>query len=109
MNQQIIKISDYTKLPGARHRTDGDNSADWFYEEYVKPIIEAACEKKLKGSIILDLDGTLGYASSFVSQIGVRIHDDFSDCRKWLNKNIEIKSNDDPIQKDIFWNEIKKR
>lgn len=106
---KIIKVADFSKLPGARHRADGDYSADEFYEDYVEaPLKEIVVSKKPRNLLLIDLDGTLGYASSFVSQLAVRILEACGDKRK-LKKIINIKSDEDPSQSEGFWNEIKQR
>jgi hypothetical protein len=109
MTPKIIRVADFSKLPGARHRTDGDYSADEFYEDYIEtPLKEIVASKKPKNLLLIDLDGTLGYASSFVSQLAVRTLEACSDKRK-LKKVIKIKSDEDPSQREGFWNEIKQK
>ena len=98
-----IRVSDFTTLPGARYRDDGDYSADQFFEEFLEKEIENAL--KSSETIVIDLDNNLGYASSFVSQLAVRIKGLVQD-RKKIKRIIKIESNDDPLQKEEFWNEI---
>lgn len=107
MSIAIIKVSDFTTLPGARHREDGDGSADQFFEEFILPTLKKALiNKNLK--VIIDLDGTLGYASSFTSQLAVRIKGEFNNKRS-IRKLVSIKSDDDENQKERFWDEIKQK
>ena len=105
MNELIIKVRDYTILPGARHRQDGDNSADEFYEDHIKKYVQKSLISGQR--ITIDLDGTLGYASSFTSQLAIRIKQECKNKRRLIKKIIQIKSNDDPLQAERFWNEIK--
>lgn len=104
MKENYIKVTDFTILPGARHRNDGDGSADQFFEEYIEEELKKALLDK-KDKVYIDLDGTLGYASSFVSQLAERIK---NTCKKKriVRKKVVIKSNDDPWQKDRFWHEV---
>jgi len=108
MSQLLIKVSDFTKLPGARHRNDGDYSADEFFETKIEMPLRKIIELKNKDKILIDLDGTLGYASSFVSQMAIRILETCNNIHK-IKKIIIIKSDEDPSQKEGFWNEINKR
>lgn len=107
MNTIVVKVSDFTTLPGARHREDGDGSADQFFEERVLPILRKILENK-ESKIIIDLDGTLGYASSFISQLAVRIKGEVHNKRT-IKKRLIIKSDDDENQKERFWDEIKQK
>lgn len=106
MNQVVIRVANFSKLPGSRHREDGDYSADEFFEDYVKDPLEKIINTKSSASLLIDLDGTLGYASSFVSQLAVRVSEICSNKRK-IKKLITIKSDEDPSQKEGFWNEMK--
>lgn len=100
----IIKVSDFTTLPGARHRSDGDGSADEFFDKFVEKRLNEALSAR--STITIDLDGTMGYASSFVSQIALRV---LGTCNKpnTIKKTVRIKSDEDPIQVDRFWSEIR--
>ena len=99
-----IRVSDYTILPGARHVEDGDGSADQFFDNYVKQSLIKILQEK-DSQLVIDLDGTLGYASSFISQLAVRAKELCKNKRK-LHKKLIIKSDDDIEQKERFWNEI---
>lgn len=108
MNQVVISVADFSRLPGSRHRKDGDNSADEFFEDYIeKPLQKAVNNRHSKEHILLDLDGTLGYASSFVSQLAVRALGICSNKRK-LKKIISIKSLEDPAKKKVFGMQLSK-
>lgn len=96
----IIRVADFTTLPGARYRSDGDNSADAFFEECILPVLE-----KSSVALAIDLDNTMGYASSFISQLAQRIFEFLHSSRE-VKRRIILISNDDPTQKDAFWNEI---
>ena len=105
MNTKIVRVRDFTTLPGARHRGDGDGSADEFFEDYVLPSLNPVMKDKT-GQLLIDLDGTLGYASSFVSQLAVRVKNEF-ESRRAVKKKIIIKSDDDRSQEERFWDAIK--
>lgn len=104
-NFRIVRVVDFAKIPGARYRTDGDNSAEEFFEDVLKPIAD---QELLNGtrSILLDLDYTTGYASSFVSELAMRMYKDYHKVRK-IRKRILIKSDEDPGQIENFWDGFK--
>jgi len=88
-----IKISsDFTKTPGARYYTDGSNSGEEFYDKLLKAKYEEAIASGLK--LKVDLDGTDGYASSFLNEAFSRLGNDFG--AEEVNKNLIIISNEVP-------------
>lgn len=100
----IIRVRDFTTVPGARHRTDGDGSADEFYEDYA----EGALERAIKDGkdIVLDFDGTWSYPSSFTSQLAMLIktkHDP-----SYIQEHLDIVANDEPGMIERFWFEYEK-
>ncbi len=58
-----LNVTDFTKYPGPRYKKLGSNSGEEFREEYLI--------KKLKQDpeVIVNLDGVLGYGSSFLEEI----------------------------------------
>ncbi len=106
----VINIAnDFTETPGARFRSDGEYSGEAFYEEKLKPEFNKVWLSD--GKLTLNLDGTYGYASSFISEIFNRLIDEYKDKDKILQK-IEFISNDDPLLinfiKSLFDNDKKK-
>ena len=66
--QMIIRIAnEFSETPGPRSRDEGDYSGQQFLEEILKPKFEEA--KKTKQKLIVDLDGTYGYATSFLESV----------------------------------------
>lgn len=62
-----LKISqDFTEMPGARNRDDGDWSGQEFREDILEKKFEAALKAKEK--LTIDFDGTYGYATSFLEE-----------------------------------------
>jgi len=89
----VIKVSEeFTKTPGARHKTDGNFSGEQFLQELLKPKYEAA----IAGStnLIVDLDGGYGYATSFLEESfgGLARDVGISD----VQKNVSFVSEDEP-------------
>ena len=61
----IISIAkDFSKTPGPRNPDEGDFSGEIFLASILKPQFEKAFQNKLR--LIIDLDGTEGYATSFL-------------------------------------------
>lgn len=53
---------DFSKYPGTRFKHEGFNSAEEFLEKHLLPILSSP-------QILIILDGTNGYASSFLDEI----------------------------------------
>jgi hypothetical protein len=94
-NQIVISVAkDFSEYPGARYRTDGDHSGEEFYEEILKPLLTKIWDNEKV--ILIDFDGTFGYASSFISEIFIRVVEDFKDKKK-IKKKLKFKSEDEPL------------
>lgn len=100
----IIISSDFTDAPGARHRADGPKSGEEFYEDILKPNFVDIKEKQEE--LLIDLDDTWGYASSFISGSFGRLSNEFGseDVLKYLR----FKSQDEPLLIEKIRDEIKK-
>lgn len=67
MDQFIINIaSDFSETPGPRNITEGDFSGELFRDTILNTIFEQALSQKKK--IIVNLDGTFGYGTSFLEE-----------------------------------------
>ena len=62
MNLSIAK--EFTDTPGPRTRDEGDYSGELFLDEFLRPRYEAAIAGN--DTLLVDLDGTEGYATSFL-------------------------------------------
>jgi sporulation protein YlmC with PRC-barrel domain len=103
----LIRVVDFAKTPGARYRTDGDNSAQEFFEDVVKDIADKTFIDS-EGKLFFDLDYTTGYASSFVSELAHLMKVSYGKVKK-IKKRIIIKSDEDPGQIERFWNGFNKK
>lgn len=102
-----IKISESFGLyPGARYRSDGPFSGQQFYEDILKPNLLEVWNKS-DAKLLIDFDGTFGYASSFISEVFIRVVKDFHDKKKIIKK-IKFKSEDDPLLIDSILQTIDK-
>jgi hypothetical protein len=66
---EIIKINivkDFSETPGARFIKEGDFSGELFFKTILEPKYLEAKEKKMK--LQIDLDGTSGFATSFLDE-----------------------------------------
>lgn len=101
---KINVLSDFSPYPGARFESDGPFSGEEFYNKLLKPKMKEALEKKTK--LIINLDGTNGYASSFIDQaFGVMLRGEFN--QKDIDETIEYISEEEPnlikiIKEDII-------
>lgn len=64
MNLKVAK--EFSRTPGPRARDEGDFSGQQFREECLIPKINAA--KQLGEQLIIELDGTAGYGTSFLEE-----------------------------------------
>ena len=64
----VVRVAkDFTPHPGGRTKLDGDYSADLFLEKILIPKYKEAQAADVK--LLVDLDGSAGYAASFLHQV----------------------------------------
>lgn len=103
MKEIIVRVLDFAEYPGPRYKSQGTDSGEEFYLELLKPNMRLAIKDKSK--LIIDLDGTAGYAPSFIDEsFGNLVYDFAYDD---ILKIIEVKSSREPdwvelIKKDIY-------
>jgi hypothetical protein len=104
MTTFTINIADdFSDAPGARYIKDGPASGELFYERLLKPKFESAVEENSK--LLVDLDGTFGYATSFISEAFGHLSRDFTS--EQVLKIIIIKSEEDEAVKEFVIKTIK--
>jgi hypothetical protein len=94
----ISVINNFSENPSGRYRTDGPNSGQRFREEVLAPALES------NESVTVDLDGALGFGSSFLEEAFgglVRNGFDASVLRKKLAINSKL-----AIYKQRVWRYI---
>jgi hypothetical protein len=84
--------TDFAKEPGARTYSDGPKSGQEFFEELLRPKYLEAAGLGVKLRIILD--GTEGYASSFINEAFRRLGGEFGPDA--VMANLIIVSNEVP-------------
>lgn len=98
---ESIKISiakDFSKTPGPRYIKEGNFSAELFLKDIFEEEFEKAIEANKK--IVVDLDGTLGYATSFLEEVFGGLTRKYNSDK--VTNLIKIISNEEPwLIKDI--------
>lgn len=89
---KTINISeDFSITPGARHRGDGDFSGQEFFEDILEIAFSNLTDEE---KLLVDLDGTDGYATSFLDEAFGGL------ARKYTKtvvlSKIEFKSDEEP-------------
>lgn len=59
--RKLSVAQDFSRYPAGRHRTDGPWSGEAFRHDLLAPALH-------EGTVEVDLDGTLGYGSSFLEE-----------------------------------------
>lgn len=88
----ISILRDFGDTPGPRSREEGEHSGEQFLEEILLPKFEEALRTDQK--LTVDLDGTEGYATSFLEASFGGLARKFDPAR--VLKVIQIKSDDEP-------------
>ncbi len=93
----------FTNTPGARNYTDGPYSGEEFYDKHLKDAFQEALDENVKLKVILD--GTEGYASSFLNEAFSLLGNKFGPDKVW--KNLIIISNEvpkyiDKVKKSVY-------
>ncbi|WP_379092486.1 STAS-like domain-containing protein [Pedobacter sp. UC225_65] len=93
MNEHILKISTaFSETPGARYYEDGDDSGQEFFDKCLKDAFAKAVAEN--AVLVVDLDDTEGYATSFLDEAFVRLVQEFGKAK--VKKYIRIVSNEEP-------------
>ena len=99
----IIIATDFTDAPGARYKEDGPFSGEEFYERLLLPAYQDVVRNK--GILLIDLDDTWGYASSFISGAFGKLSQNFG--AEIVLKHLLFKSDDSPALIQKVQNEIR--
>lgn len=87
-----IKVFDFDEFPGLRHCSISENSGEEYYHKVLNQAFKNAYEKNEK--LIVDLDGTDAYASSFLDEAFGNLVYDFTLAH--VMRLVEIISEDEP-------------
>jgi hypothetical protein len=98
---KIISIAkDFSETPGPRAEDEGEFSGDEFLKKILRPAYIQAVRDG--GTLTIDLDGTEGYATSFLEATFGGLARDFDAAE--IDRVLKFKSDDEPF----LINEIKK-
>lgn len=87
-----IRVLDFDEFPGLRHCSISENSGEEYYHKVLNKAFKNAYEKNEK--LVVDLDGTDAYASSFLDEAFGNLVYDFSLAN--VKRLVEIISTDEP-------------
>lgn len=89
---EFLNVIDFTEYPGPRYDEQGPESGEKFYVAKLNPLfLRCYNEGKL---LVVNLDGTAGFASSFLDEAFGQLTYDFGTMQ--LNNILHIESNDEP-------------
>jgi hypothetical protein len=87
---------EFTDTPGPRSREEGEHSGQEFLETLLKPKFQQAISQGTK--LLVDLDGTEGYATSFLEAAFGGLAREFGPEK--VLEHIEFKCDDEPYLED---------
>jgi|SRR5580658_1848296 hypothetical protein len=90
---QLSVARDFSETPGPRARDEGDFSGEQFLEEFLLPRFKQALSEK--DTLTIDLDGTEGYATSFLEASFGGLARLFEPAD--IQRVIILKSDDEPL------------
>ena len=90
--EDYLNVIDFTEYPGPRYDEQGPESGEKFYVEKLNPLF-AKCVKDGK-KLVVNLDGTAGFASSFLDEAFGQLTFDFG--KDILDNALRIISSDEP-------------
>ena len=96
MTTLVVKVvsiaKEFSSTPGPRARDEGDFSGDQFLEEVLRPAYAQAVKEG--STLIVDLDGTEGYATSFLEATFGGLAREFDAAE--ILRVVTFKSDDEP-------------
>jgi hypothetical protein len=95
-------VANYTEYPGPRYYSQGNSSGEEFYHDVLNTAFANAIQSKQKLEVVLD--GTAGYASSFLDEAFGNLVFDFS--LGVVKDNIIITSKQEPDWVKMIFEEV---
>lgn len=106
-NKIFISVLDYSEYPGLRYVEQGDDSGEDFYYKILKPkfeeVLQRSEQQHTQCKLVIDLDNTAGYASSFLDEAFGNLAYDFGEEK--VKSHLEIKSNQEPDWVNVIFSE----
>lgn len=97
MNARVISIADqFSQFPAGRFKTDGPHAGEICRRKLLVPALKAG------EHVIVEMDGTMGYGSSFLEEAfgGLVREEGFAAAD--LKKNLEVKSRDPSLVAEVW-------
>jgi hypothetical protein len=88
----IEVAKDFSRTPGGRYFSDGPHSGQMFRDRYLVPALQAA--KRSDDRVVVVLDGTRGYLSSFLEEAFGGLVRECGFSREELDRLLEIRAVD---------------
>lgn len=98
---ETVKVLDFSEYPGLRHCSVSDDSGEEFYHKVLNANFAKALENQT--TLIVDLDGTAGYAPSFLDEAFGNLVFDFTLAK--VQEDLVIKSEEEPDWLEVMNNE----
>ncbi|MHB8653869.1 MAG: STAS-like domain-containing protein [Terriglobia bacterium] len=88
-----LKIAtEFSEMPGPRKREEGEHSGEEFLQEMLRPrFLESL---KANASLLVNLDGAIGYPTSFLEEAFGGLAREFGSTK--VEQNLEIVCTDEP-------------
>jgi hypothetical protein len=96
MTMKTVSVAkDFTRFPSGRHKSKGATSGEGFREIFLEPELREGQE------VEVDLDGTIGYGSSFLEEAFGGIVRSLGITAEDLNRLLHIKSEDPALVEEV--------
>jgi hypothetical protein len=99
VNTVISIANDFSKFPAGRYESDGPASGQSFREKHLKPALDA------NDMVTVDMDGVLGYGSSFLEEAFGGLVRDHKISLKQLKEKLKVQCSVS-IYEDRVWKYI---
>lgn len=92
MGTKTLKVKDFTETPGPRFERQGESSGEAFRQKYLAPAFNDAVRNE--EVLLVDLDGTAGYATSFLEEAFGGLVREFGG--ELVRKHLQYRCTDEP-------------
>lgn len=103
MSQRTLVIAtEFSPTPGPRYVWQGEHSGEKFLKELLQPRFDEAAREG--DTLLVDLDGTEGYATSFLEEaFGGLARDQGKEA---VRSTLRLKSEDEPYLEEEVWSYV---
>ena len=102
MKKKLIKVIEFTEYPDVRYRDQDEFSGEEYYYSVIMPAFQKALDDN--EILVVDLDDTAGYASSFLDEAFGNLVYDFA--FEDIKRHLDIISLQEPDWINIILNEM---